>query len=133
MAGPDIPAVDLTGPVMEKVRALKTTGQNPAGQKPVNIRRKQTWSLLQDLAAAAAASVIIFWMSGPVFTYSNLSLKMDEVARVSGSVGGIFQSYVDFSSSVFHKLSDSLIYPARFNDDNRRGPGKVKGDERFEM
>jgi len=109
-----IPVVDLTKNIMREIEA---------GQEVKAGGRKRMASLVQDVVAAAAAAIIIFWISGPVLAGGSVpGHTSKEVISVSTTVGGIFQSYMDFSASAMDKLSHSI---------KEIGPGRMKGDDGF--
>jgi len=111
-----IPAVDLNDKIMELVRAERQTYPRPKAEY-----RRRTLSILQDLVAAAAAALIIFWFSGPVVADNSIRIPTEGVVKVSSSVGGAFEAYLNFSSLAMDKLSDSL---------NTLSPGLLRGDEK---
>lgn len=101
----NIPVVDLTAGIMSRIK----TGEGKAGVSKFDPgRRKRVLSLIQDLVTAAAAAIIIFWVSGPVLAGGNTPSYTKEVVNVSATVGGVFQSYLDFSVSTLDSLSQSL-------------------------
>ena len=112
----DIPEIDLTSDILGLVKA----DQANIIQGSKRAKLKRTASLIQDLVAAAAAAIIIFWFSGPAMAQQNVPSYTQEVVKVSNSVGGVFQTYLHFYDSAVQKLSNSI-------DDI--GPGHKKGDE----
>lgn len=117
-----IPAINITQAVMDKIKAETQTVQPLKPIKRQGIGRARFLSLLQDLVAAAAAAIIIFWLSGPVLARAELPQYTQEVAEVSNSVGVVFQSYLNFYDHAIGKLSNSV---------NQMNSGQQKGVERF--
>ncbi len=107
----DVPEIDLTRRIMKQVKAEKSCPES---------RGKRTVAVLQDLVTAAAAALILFWFSGPALSGGEFPVDADRVIKVSDTVGGAFQSYVDFSASTANKLSASM---------KQIGPIEMKGDE----
>ncbi len=95
----DIPEIDLTGNIMKQV----SYGRGYSGN-----RGKRTVAILQDLVTAAAAALILFWFSGPALSDGKFPVDTKRVIEVSDTVGGAFQSYVDFSVATTNRLSDSM-------------------------
>lgn len=105
----------------DKIRLSRNKGQpSPKNIKPVKGKGKRTVAVLQDLVTAAAAAMILFWFSGPALSAGEFPVQSDHVVRVSDTVGGAFQSYVDFSASTANKLSASI---------KQMDPIQMKGDE----
>ncbi|WP_418792230.1 anti-sigma factor family protein [Phosphitispora sp. TUW77] len=106
----DVPEIDLTASIMSQV----------------NLENRQSKSccrnvgVLKDLVTAAAAALILFWFSGPALSGGEFPVAAKRVIKVSGTVGGAFQSYVDFSVSTTNKLSASM---------KQIGVIELKGDE----
>ena len=136
-AGIDVPDVDLTGRIMKQVMlSEEEEGANepvkesakesvkesavPADKELKKTRGKRTVAILQDLVTAAAAAIILFWFSGSAMFGSNAPIYTEEVVRVSNTVGGAFQSYVNFSAKTVDKLSGSI---------QQINSGQMKGDE----
>lgn len=117
-----IPSVDITKAVMDKIRTGTKTVQPLKPVKRQGIGRARFLSLLQDLVAAAAAAIIIFWLSGPVLARAEVPQYSKEVAKVSNSVGLVFQSYLNFYDHAIKKLSNSV---------NEMDRGQSKGVEGF--
>lgn len=129
----DVPSIELTSKIMKEIMSTGSESTLSAAVRPGssvpkqtgkrNARRKRAVAMLPDLIAAAAAAIIIFWFSGPVLQSSNSAPPYaEEVVKVSGSVGGIFQSYLGLYSSGMERLQDSI---------NGINSGHMKGDERF--
>lgn len=110
LADIEIPEIDLTAAIIAEVKSSQlpigiaqlTQPADPAGNY------KRIGSLLQDLLTAAAAAIIIFWFSGPVFAQHQIPLESGKVVQLSNSVGGVFQTYLGFYDSAAEKLSRSI-------------------------
>lgn len=91
----NIPPVDLTAGIMHRVKGS---------------RRKKTVSLIQDIVAAAAAAIIIFWAAGPVLAGAGGTVPgyTKGVVNVTTSVGGVVQSYMDFSATTVDRVTHSI-------------------------
>lgn len=119
----DVPEIDLTRRIMKQVKAEKSCPESrdkSHGKSHRKSRGKRTVAVLQDLVTAAAAALILFWFSGPALSGGEFPVDADRVIKVSDTVGGAFQSYVDFSASTANKLSASM---------KQIGPIEMKGDE----
>ncbi|PKM79992.1 MAG: hypothetical protein CVU89_15795 [Firmicutes bacterium HGW-Firmicutes-14] len=117
----EIPFADLTADIMNAVRKEARKEAMPTGpvQDTRNSRttgisrtrgnsRGRIISLMQDLSAAAAAAIILFWFSGTVLAGTQVPEYSRGVARVTGSVGTVVQTYIDLSASTVNRLSDSV-------------------------
>lgn len=110
-----IPVVDLSEEIMELIYAERESYQKPRAEY-----RRRTLSIVKDLVAAAAAAIIIFWFTGPIMADNSVRMPTEGVVKVSSSLGGAFQAYLNFPSMAMDKLSDSL---------NALGPDLLRGDE----
>ncbi|MBU7007257.1 anti-sigma factor family protein [Phosphitispora fastidiosa] len=117
-----VPEIDLTAVIMKQVNAENhpESRAKSYGKSNVKSRGKRTVAVLQDLVTAAAAALILFWFSGPALSGGEFPVDADRVIRVSDTVGGAFQSYVDFSVATTNKLSASM---------KQISPIEMKGDE----
>lgn len=118
----DIPEIDLKDSIMVQVRAgHRAAGTTPIqGRGPLPSGSRRTASLMRDLVVAAAAAMIIFWFSSPVFAENGFPGYTNEVVKVSNTVGGVFQRYMDFSTSAW----DSLSHPGKLIP-NQKGDEKL--------
>jgi len=98
---------------MDKIRSESNVHRVESEKKP-GIRRQKIASLLQDLVAAAAAAMIIFWFSGPVLTMTAVPPNYSEkVNEVSNSVGVVFEAYLNFYDRANDKFYKS-VYEIEF-------------------
>lgn len=69
---------------------------------------KRLAPLIKDTLTAAAAAMIIFWFSGSLINNVEVPQYSREIVKVSNTVGGIFKSYMMFSTGISDKLSNSI-------------------------
>lgn len=108
-----IPEMDLTESIMMKIReeAQKnkhTVMDSSDSPRLRGYKEKRFFSVLQDLVTAASAAIIIFWFSGPLLSTDSLPDYSQEVVKVSDTVGGAFQNYINLPVTTLEKLSDSF-------------------------
>lgn len=113
-----IPDIDLTESIMNKIRLEAQTDNTIIVMEPSSIRitgryrDKRLFSVLQDLVAAAAAAIIIFWYSGLVLSPDNVPNNTPNYAQgvvmVSDTVGGAFHTYLNLPVTTLEKLSVSI-------------------------
>lgn len=104
-----VPLIDITKTVMDKIRSeCKDEVQCLEPVKKPGIGRQRLRSLLQDLVAAAAAAMIVFWLSGPVMAMTAVPQYSQKVTAVSNSVGMVFEVYLDFYNRANDKFSKSV-------------------------
>lgn len=121
-AAPEIPPVDLTVPIMEKIRMIPVKGDSR--------RKRRIFSVAQDLVAAAAVAIIMFWFSGPVLAGSALPNYAPNVLKVTGYIGGAVETYVDVSVTTMGKFSG---YLNQIDQQMKGITQQMKGDEHFEL
>jgi hypothetical protein len=103
-----VPSIDITKAVMDKIRSEQVLVHRPETVKKPGLGHQRFTSLLQDLVAAAAAAMIIFWLTGPVLAGTEVPQYSQKVTKVSNSVGLVFEGYLNFYDRAMDKFSISI-------------------------
>lgn len=114
-ADTEIPAVNLSQDILKMVKA-----DYPYPAKPHAKNRRRTLAVFQDLVAAAAAALILFWFSGPLLDGSSVRMPAEGVVTVSRSVGRAFEAYINLSTTALDTMMNSF---------SKIGTGLIEGDD----